>query len=79
MTSKKISLDEKKKKTTLKSKLKTKIKKTKDETKTKKRKKSKSESIDDTAIVIVDDELKVDKEKEIKTSLFRRSTFTRCL
>ena len=38
MTSKKISLDENKKKTTPKTKLKTKINKTTDETKTKKRK-----------------------------------------
>ena len=66
MTNKKNSLDEKKKKPASKSKLKAKIKKTKGETKTKKRKKSQSESIDDTAIVIVDDELIVDKEKEIE-------------
>jgi len=66
MTNKKNSLDKKKKKPASKSKLKAKIKKTKGDTKTKKRKKSQSESIDDTAIVIVDDELTVDKEKEIE-------------
>ncbi len=66
MTSNKISLGKKKNKTTSKSKLKAKIKKTKGDTKTQKRKKSQSESIDDTAIVIVDDELTVDKEKEIE-------------
>jgi len=66
MTSNKISLDKKKKKTSSKSKLNAKIKKTKGEAKTKKRKKSKSESIEDTSIVIVDDELTVDKEKEIE-------------
>ncbi len=65
MARKKIQLEEEKKKS--KSKLEAKTKKTKGSAKTsKKRKKLKSEPIEDSSIVIVDDDLKIDKEKELE-------------
>lgn len=63
MARKKTESAEKKKKT---SKQTTKAKTTKSKTKSKKSNKSKNEQLDDSAIVIVDDDLTIDKEKEIE-------------
>ncbi len=65
MARKKAESTEKKKKTT-KSKTKAKTKKTKGKTKSSKKAKKSTQALDDAAIVIVDDNLEIDKEKEIE-------------
>jgi uncharacterized protein YacL (UPF0231 family) len=56
----------KKKKKVLKSQTKAKTKKTKTKTKSNKKATKSTQLLDDAAIVIVDDDLEIDKEKEIE-------------
>ena len=65
MARKKADSTEKKKKAS-KAKTKAKTKKTKGKTKSAKKTKKSTQQMDDAAIVIVDDDLEIDKEKEIE-------------